>query len=381
MNWSLQCEAMRWFVLTLMLGATVGSLDAQAPFKTPYSLDDMRKEAVVETSLGTFVLQLLPDAAPNHVGLFMKIARDGGFAGTAFHRVVKFAVIQGGDPFTRDAARVADWGQGGLNQVSRELNAEKHTAGSVSAVADPSRADSAGSQFFVAVTDQPALDGQYTVFARVVDGLEIVQQISAVDTDADGRPRARVDVKSVTIRDTPVEPFVKDSPAALGRYRAIIETDLGTLELEMLPDKAPETVRQFLRVAHAGIYDNTLVHRVAAGFVVQTGAINFRQTPLTAVTNATRAHAVPRIHRDAQRIRHRLDGAWRGSGERDDVVLHLHRAVPDARRQVHGVRAGRRWCGDVGPNRECAGGRRDTVETGARDEGEDRAAMTRHRVS
>jgi len=271
------------FLLTLMLAATVGSLDAQAPFKTPYSLDDMRgKQAVVETSLGMFVLQLLPDAAPNHVGLFMKIARDGGFAGTAFHRVVKFAVIQGGDPFTRDAARMADWGQGGLNQVSREPNTEKHTAGAVSAVADPSRADSAGSQFFVAVTDQPALDGQYTVFARVVDGLEIVQQISAVDTDADGRPRARVDVKSVTIRDTPVEPFVKDSPAALGRYRAIIDTDLGTLELEMLPDKAPETVRQFLRVAHAGVYDNTLVHRVAAGFVVQTGAINFRQTPLTA---------------------------------------------------------------------------------------------------
>ena len=275
-------RAMRQLMLILMLAATPGSVHTQAPFRTPYSLDDMRgKQAVVETSLGTFVLQLLPDSAPNHVGLFMKIARDGGFAGTAFHRVVKYAVIQGGDPFTRDPARMADWGQGGLNQVSREPNAEKHTAGAVSAVADPSRPESAGSQFFVAVTDQPALDGQYTVFARVVDGLEIVQQISAVDADPEGRPRARVDVKAVTIRDTPAEPFVKDSPAELGRYRATIETDLGALQLEMLPDKAPETVRQFLRVANAGIYDNTLIHRVAPGFVVQTGAINFRQTPLT----------------------------------------------------------------------------------------------------
>ena len=286
-------RAMRRLMLTLMLVATLGAVHAQAPFKTPYSLDDMRgKQAVVETSLGTFVLQLLPDAAPNHVGLFMKIARDGGFAGTAFHRVVKFAVIQGGDPFTRDAARVADWGQGGLNQVSREPNAEKHTAGAVSAVADPSRPDSAGTQFFVAVTDQPALDGQYTVFARVVDGLEIVQQISAVDADAEGRPRSRVDVRAVTIRDTPPEPFVKESPAELGRYRAIVETKLGALELEMLPDKAPETVRQFLRVAHAGIYDNMLVHRVAPGFVVQTGAINSRQTPLTpAQTRMVRTQA------------------------------------------------------------------------------------------
>jgi len=274
---------MRRFMLTLILAASTALLAAQAPFKTPYAIDDMRgKQAVVETSLGAFVLQLLPDAAPNHVGLFMKIAREGGFAGTAFHRVVKYAVIQGGDPFTRDAARVADWGQGGLNQVLREPNAEKHTAGTVSAVADPSRPDSAGSQFFVAVTDQPALDGQYTVFARVVEGLEVIQQISAVDADAEGRPRARVDVKSVTIRDTPPEPFVNDGVAELARYRAIVETALGTLELEMMPDKAPETVRQFLRLAQSGIYDNMLVHRVAPGFVVQTGALNTRQAPPTA---------------------------------------------------------------------------------------------------
>jgi peptidyl-prolyl cis-trans isomerase B (cyclophilin B) len=263
--------------------AAVALIAGQAPFKTPYSLDEMRgKQAVVETSLGTFVLQLLPDAAPNHAGLFIKLAQEGEFAGTAFHRVVKNAVIQGGDPFTRDPARAADWGQGGLNRVAREPNSEKHTAGAVSAVADPSRPNSAGSQFFVAVTDQPALDGQYTVFARVVDGLEIVQQISAADTDAEGRPRTRVDVKAVTIRDTPPEPFVKDSPAELGRYRAIMETSLGSLELEMMPDKAPETVRQFLRLAQSGIYDNVLVHRVVPGFVVQTGALNFRQTPPTA---------------------------------------------------------------------------------------------------
>ena len=266
-----------WIAVVVVL------LEAQTPFKSPYALDEMRgKQAVVETSLGTFVVQLLPDAAPNHVALFLKTAREGGFVGTAFHRVVKNAVIQGGDPFTRDAARVADWGQGGLNQVAREPNPEKHTAGAVSAVADPSRPNSAGSQFFVAVSDQPALDGQYTVFARVVDGLEIVQQISAVDAEPDGRPRARVEVKAVAIRDTPPEPFVNDSPAELARNRVVLETSLGALELEMMPDKAPETVRQFLRLARSGIYDNVLVHRVAPGFVVQSGALNFRQTPPTA---------------------------------------------------------------------------------------------------
>jgi cyclophilin family peptidyl-prolyl cis-trans isomerase len=275
---------MRRFTLPFALAIAVAAASAQAPFTTPLSLDQMRgKQAVVDTTLGTFVLQLLPEAAPNHVGLFMKIAAEGGFTGTAFHRVVKFAVIQGGDPFTRDPARIADWGQGGLNQVRREPNSEKHTAGAVSAVADPTRPDSAGSQFFIAVTDQPALDGQYTVFARVVEGIEVVQQISAADADGEGRPRGRVEVTSVRIRDTPPEPFVSDTPAELARYRVRIDTDLGALELELMPDKAPETVRQFLRLAQSGIYDRTRIHRVAPGFVVQTGALNFREPPPTAL--------------------------------------------------------------------------------------------------
>jgi peptidyl-prolyl cis-trans isomerase B (cyclophilin B) len=255
----------------------------QARFVTPYSLADMQgKQAVLETSKGTVVLQLLPEAAPNHVGLFMKLARDGAYNGTAFHRVVKYGVIQGGDPLSRDPARAADWGQGGLNQLRAEPNAERLTAGAVAAVADPSKPDSAGSQFFICVTDQPTLDGKYTVFARVVDGIEVVQELSAADADGEGRPRSRLEVMSIAIRDTPPEPFVADTPAVLARYRATIETTMGAMEFEMLPDKAPETVRQFLRLADAGVYDGILIHRVAPGFVVQTGALNFRQTPLTA---------------------------------------------------------------------------------------------------
>jgi cyclophilin family peptidyl-prolyl cis-trans isomerase len=256
---------------------------AQPAFVNPYAPTDMHgKQAVLETPKGAIVIQLLPDAAPNHVGLFMKVARDGGYNGTAFHRVVKYAVIQGGDPVSRDPARAADWGQGGLNQLRAELNSERLTAGAVAAVADPTRPDSAGSQFFIAVTDQPALDGKYTVFGRVIDGIEVVQELSAVEADAEGRPRSRLELTSVTIRDTPPEPFVNDSPAELAHYRVAVETTMGTLELEMLPDKAPATVRQFLRLAQAGVYDGIQVHRVAPGFVVQTGALNFRQAPLTA---------------------------------------------------------------------------------------------------
>lgn len=267
-----------WFLLAALVQADLGP----PPFESPRTVEEMRgKQAVVETTLGAFVIELLPDAAPNHVGLFMQTAEDGGYVGTAFHYVVRYGVIQGGDPLTRDPDRVADYGQGGLNLVVAEPNDERHTAGAVSTVADPTRADSGGVQFFVCATDQPTLDGQYVVFGRVVEGLEVVQAISAVEADADGRPLARVEITGVTIRDTPVEPFVDDSAEELAAYQAVLETTMGTIRLDVLPDVAPETVRQFLRLADAGVYDGILVHRVAPNFVVQTGALSYRESPLT----------------------------------------------------------------------------------------------------
>ena len=256
-------------------------------FSSPYALDEMRgKQAVVETTVGTFVIQLLPDAAPNHVGFFMKQARDGALNKTIFHRVIRYALVQGGDPLTTDPAKSSDYGQGGFNQLKAEPNGEKQTAGSISTVVADGKPDSGGSQFFITATDQPSLDGTYTVFGRVVDGLEVVQQISATEADAAGLPKTRIEIANVTIRDTPPKPFVNDTAADLANYRAVVETSMGAIALEMLPALAPETVRAFLRLAEAGVYDGIGVHRVAANFVVQTGALNFRAVPLTAKQQA-----------------------------------------------------------------------------------------------
>lgn len=240
------------------------------------------KQAVVETTAGSFVMQLLPDAAPNHVGLFMKLARDGAYTGTSFHRVIRYGMIQGGDPLSKDPARSADYGSGGFNQLRAESRNEPTTAGAVAGVLLPTSADSAGQQFFICVSDQPGIQGQYTVFARVVEGLEVVQALSASDADAGGTPKARLEIKSVTIRDTPVDPYPNASAADLAGYRANIETSMGAIELEMMPEKALETVRAFLQWADAGVYDGVKVHRVASNFVIQTGALAFREGPLTA---------------------------------------------------------------------------------------------------
>ena len=254
---------------------------ADASFKTPLTLAEMsNKQAVVETSLGTFVVELRPDLAPNHVGHFIKLAREGAYNGTAFHRVLALAIIQGGDPLTKDPARAKLYGTGGLGVLKPEFSAtERATRGAVAAVLRPNDPDSGGSQFFVCVTDQPALDGKYTIFGRIAEGMDVVQKISQVPADANGAPNERIAINSIVIRDTPPpepEPFSMETAAQLAQYRAVLETSLGAITIEFFPDRAPEHVRNFLRLAQAGVFDGTAFHRVVRGFVVQTGALNTR---------------------------------------------------------------------------------------------------------
>jgi peptidyl-prolyl cis-trans isomerase B (cyclophilin B) len=287
MPYAIHCAALLAVVIAGWSGQrqTAPPPARQTFFQSPYPLAEMKgKQAVVATSAGTFVIELLPEAAPNHVGHFMKLARDGAYASTQFHRVIKYGIIQGGDPLTKDPSKAAQYGQGGLNELKSEVNAELMTEGAVAGVLQPGKPDSAGWQFFICATEQKTLQGQYTIFGRVVEGIEIVQQISAVDADANGLPKTHVTISAVTIRDTPAVRFVNDTAAQLADYKAIVETTKGAFELEFLADRAPETVRNFLRLAEAGVYDGVGVHRVAPGFVIQTGALAFR-APLTAAQN------------------------------------------------------------------------------------------------
>jgi peptidyl-prolyl cis-trans isomerase B (cyclophilin B) len=240
------------------------------------------KQAVLDTTYGTIVLDLLADAAPNHVAHFITRAREGAYDGTTFHRVIAMGIIQGGDPLSKDPAQAAKYGTGGLGALRFEPNGEQHTRGAVSAVLVPGNRDSAGSQFFIAVTDQPALDGQYTVFARVAEGISVAQKISSVAADA-MVPKERIEIRTVTIRDRPPpvpEPFSTESVEELSRQRAVLETSLGNITVEFLPDRAPNHVRQFLRLVAAGVYDGTAFHRVVPGFVIQGGHLPTRRDPL-----------------------------------------------------------------------------------------------------
>ena len=255
-----------------------------APFKTPLPLAQMtNKQAVVETTAGTFIIDLRPDLAPNHVGYFIKLASANAFAGTTFHRVIRGGIIQGGDPISKDPAKKAQYGTGGLGVLQAERSGEPFSRGTVAAVIRPGEPDSAGAQFFVCVTDQPALNGQYTAFGRVSEGLDIVQKISETPADSKAAALERVEIKSITIRDAPAPepvPFTTETPAELAQYRAAIETSAGVITIEFFADKAPEHVRNFLRLAQAGVFDGTAFHRVVPGFVIQGGYLSTRG-PLT----------------------------------------------------------------------------------------------------
>jgi cyclophilin family peptidyl-prolyl cis-trans isomerase len=250
-------------------------------FTSAVPADQMRgKHSVVETTAGTFVIDLLPAVAPDHVAYFMKLALEGAYGGTTFHRMVKDGMIQGGDPLSKDPAKRAAYGTGGLGVLKAGPTSEKQTRGAVSTVLVPGQPDSGGAQFFICVVDQPALDGRFTVFGRVVEGMRVVERISETPVDDKGKAAERVEITSVAIRNRPPVPFTVETPVELAAYRAVLETSAGAITVEFFPDKAPEHVRNFLRLAQAGVLDGTAFHRVVRGFVIQAGHLPTRREPL-----------------------------------------------------------------------------------------------------
>jgi len=143
--------------------------------------------AIIETNLGTIVFKLLPDLAPETVRNFEKLARDGFYNGTLFHRVIPGFMIQGGDPNTKSGNK-STWGMGGPSYIIKaEFSSRSHHRGIVS-MARAQDPNSAGSQFFIVTTDSTFLDRQYTVFGEVVEGIDIADKIVNLQRDRNDCP-------------------------------------------------------------------------------------------------------------------------------------------------------------------------------------------------
>ena len=155
--------------------------------------------AVIKTTEGEMVVEFWPDVAPQTVENFKKLAKDGFYDGTAFHRVIKGFMIQGGDPLTKNAKDEARWGTGDPGyKIKAEFNKRPHKRGVLS-MARSNHPDSAGSQFFICHGDSSFLDGQYTTFGKLIKGDEVLEKIGTTATHAPDRPNKRMGVESIKI--------------------------------------------------------------------------------------------------------------------------------------------------------------------------------------
>ena len=155
--------------------------------------------AVIKTALGEMVVEFWPDVAPKTVENFKKLAKSGFYDGTAFHRIMKGFMIQGGDPFTKDPSKEALWGQGDPGyKINAEFNARSHQRGVLS-MARSNDPNSAGSQFFICHGDPTFLDRQYTTFGKLVKGDEVLEKIATTTTHSQDRPDKRMGINSIKI--------------------------------------------------------------------------------------------------------------------------------------------------------------------------------------
>ena len=153
---------------------------------------------VIKTSLGTIKIKFFPKAASGHVRNFRKLTRSGFYNGTTFHRVIPGFMIQGGDPNTKDNDRSNDGTGGPGYQIKAEFNNISHKRGIVS-MARSRHPDSAGSQFFICVADSIFLDGQYTVFGEVIEGMDVADKIVSVKRDRRDNPIEKITMIRVSI--------------------------------------------------------------------------------------------------------------------------------------------------------------------------------------
>ena len=143
------------------------------------------KLVILHTNLGKIVIEFFPNDAPNHVANFIKLTENRFYDGTIFHRIIPGFMIQGGDPNTKSGDE-STWGMGGPEKIiNAEFNTIKHNRGIVS-MARSHDPNSAGSQFFIVHKDSNFLDGQYTVFGRIVtqESFETLDKIASVETEA-----------------------------------------------------------------------------------------------------------------------------------------------------------------------------------------------------
>lgn len=169
------------------------------PIIPPAPVTNKPMEATMKTSMGEIHIEFFSSDAPKTVENFTKLAQDGFYNNTKFHRVIQGFMIQGGDPLTKDDALQAQWGTGGPGyKFEDEIHANNRNAVGTLSMANAGP-DTNGSQFFINVADNNFLDDKHTVFGKVTAGMEVVSAIEGVATEEPDRPIEPIIIESITI--------------------------------------------------------------------------------------------------------------------------------------------------------------------------------------
>lgn len=156
-------------------------------------------KAAFTTNFGAFEIEFLPAQAPKTVENFIKLAGEGFYDGTRFHRVIKDFMIQGGDPQSKDLALQNRWGTGGPGyQFADEISGTNHNDVGTIAMANAGP-NTNGSQFFINTAPNNFLDSKHTVFGKVISGMEVVKAIESNPTGPGDRPIKEVVIEKITL--------------------------------------------------------------------------------------------------------------------------------------------------------------------------------------
>jgi peptidyl-prolyl cis-trans isomerase B (cyclophilin B) len=191
--------------LTLICGLLgIAAVTATIRGEEKKSTNTSNEVAIIKTSEGEMVVQFWTDAAPKTIENFKKLARAGFYDSTAFHRIVKGFMIQGGDPLTKDLSKEGLFGTGDAGyKIKAEFNDHLHDQGVISMARGPDP-DSASCQFFICLAPAHSLDHQYTAFGKLIKGTDVLERIGDTPvTRSNGgensKPTKRVVVESVKI--------------------------------------------------------------------------------------------------------------------------------------------------------------------------------------
>jgi len=192
-------------IYSVLAAAFLAVVAAAQPNKAS-PVDTTNEVAVIKTSEGDMVIQFWTDAAPNTIENFKKLAKQGFYNGTIFHRIVKGFMIQGGDPNSKDPAKEDSYGASGPGyKIKAEFNDHSHERGVISMAREPDP-DSAGSQFFICLAPVTRLDHQYTTFGKLIKGDDVLGKIGDTPVTRNSMGEMSKPTKRITIDKIDIVP-------------------------------------------------------------------------------------------------------------------------------------------------------------------------------